>query len=196
MSPDPLTRLILRLRIVEAVRLTAEQRATIRATSPEKTFQTRAADYFECYGPAERCSAGELCRFEKGDRILYRNPCGMGGVLLAAKLVGFSIYNHCAAPMAVGLDVEPSEPLRAIAGWLREQSARWPQLSFPSPFRHEPNGIDGCGGRMIITGDEFSRAVQEGRFGLEAEDEAGRAVEARALAAVPYWWETRRAIDA
>lgn len=193
---DPHAQPCFRLRVVdEPPRLTREQRIELRAKidrgeGPE-TFATRKADHVELYGSAGRC------RFETGDRVLYRNPCGIGGLLLAAKIRGFSVDSY-GYPNVVALEVEPSAALRAVADWMRESQRtideRFPKSAAMRPVRPpQKTGLSGEGGSLFLTGEGFVRAVGDGLLGLAADDEDRRALEARQLEALPDWWDARRA---
>ncbi len=65
-----------------------------------------------------------------GDRLLWRNPLGIGGVTVSALVKGVALHDGSEEPAFVLLEVEPSEPLRAVFLWAQETVAAlgfdWP----------------------------------------------------------------------
>lgn len=133
-------------------------------------------DHFETWSPEG------TTRFSAGDRVLWRDPLGIGGVIIAAVIleaITFAGGELC----VLALNVEPSEVLRAVAQWARESVIRpdnWPKHMF------------GDGGFIAVAGDEFRRAVYAGNIRHAGKDESARAKDEVELRAMPEWWATRR----
>ena len=128
-------------------------------------------------------SASGVERFAAGDRILWRDAFGIGGIVIAASILGAAVVQG--DPCAVALNVEPSEVVRAVGEWVQEV------ISLEGrPGAVSPSGI--AGGRVIVTGEAFRRGVYDGKIRRAATDEEGRAKDAQELGAWPDWWQSRR----
>lgn len=136
--------------------------------------ETRGVDHFEIQG-----ADGSRLRFAAKDRILWKDPFGVAGLVIGATVERMETWND-AAPRAVALHVEASEPLRAVSEWIRDAHS---SLKPDSPLRP---------GMVAVTGEAFTRAAFTGQLWRAADDAEGRAREAEQLSSMPDWWESRR----
>jgi len=129
----------------------------------------------------DAATEGGTIRISTGDRILWRDPFGIGGVAIAATIGQIMVYGE-GAPCALALNVEPSEPVRAVAGWAKETGhyGEWPSAMF------------GNGCRVVVSGDTFLRDLWRGHVRLAAKDDADKAKDDTKLHMMPEWWESRR----
>lgn len=116
---------------------------------------------------------------------MWRDPFGIGGIAIAASVLGAVVYTG-GELAAVGLDVEASEVVRAIAEWAHS-SARVRALPLDWP-RH----MLGAGGRVVVVGEVFMRGVYEGKIRCARKGQEGRAKDKQELGTMPEWWATRR----
>ncbi len=134
----------------------------------------------------ELWSPGGTVRFSAGDRVLWRDPFGIGGIVIAASISGAATHTG-REPSAVALNVEPSEVVRAVAEWARESSR-----SDGWAIGNWPKHMLGDGGRAVVIGEEFARGVYAGKIRHAGKDEEGRVRDEAELCAMPEWWATRR----
>lgn len=137
----------------------------------------RPATYFDT-----SAEAGSL-RLSTGDRILWRNPFGIGGVTIAAT-IGQMMVHDGGAPCAIALHVEPSEPVRAVAEFAKETGhyGEWLPVML------------GDGGRTFVTGDTFLHDIWNGQIWPAAKDEASKVKDDAELRAMPEWWAERHSL--
>lgn len=152
---------------------TREQRRARREKELEgiDEFATKVADYVDVGAPT-----AELCRFVVGDRILWHNPAGIGGIILAARIIGILVLARTLHPHIIGLDIEPSDVMRRANKIIRETAG------ITSTVKTQ-DGLSGDGGRLFMTGDALWHGVAEGRVYLASDTEEERAK----LAEPPDW---------
>ena len=141
------------------------------------------AEYFDAYIGGESSAPH---RFSVGDRILWADAFGIGGILYAARIVAMSRWSDdtfLRGLAIVQLDIEPGDVVRQVVEHIRDQVRR--------PFAWDwPTAMNGDGGNAFIVGDMFARDIRTGKIRPAAVDDAGRAKDAAELTKMPDWWES------
>lgn len=137
---------------------------------------------------AAHIDAGKSARFSTGDRILWRNPLGIGGVTIAAT-IGHIMVHGDDSLCALALRVEPSEPVRAVAEFAKEAGHYE-----AGHYGEWPPAMLGDGGRTFVAGETFLHDIWNGQIRPAAKDEAGKAKDDAELRAMPEWWAERHSL--
>lgn len=148
-----------------------------------RAMQTRDSGIIPATHFDTSAEAGPL-RISTGDRILWRNPFGIGGITIAAA-IGQMMVHDGGAPCVLTLHVEPSEPVCAVAEFAKEAGHYGEWLSV----------MLGDGGRTFVTGDTFLYNIWNGQIRLAAKDEASKAKDDAELRAMPEWWAERHSLQ-
>lgn len=94
---------------------------------------------------------GDVVCFSKGDRLTWKNPCGIGGAEVSGVVIGTGV-DSSGRCYCIGIKTEPSESMRSI----------FEKINLP--FGNFDMNTDKLvnGGPLIAVFDVFERAVRDG----------------------------------
>jgi hypothetical protein len=111
---------------------------------------------------------GGVVTIRKGDRITWKSPCGLGGAEVSGVFMGGE--GHLRGDCVFGIDAEPSESLRKLAGELAVSPDRLNDTLakiFVGPRAIHKSGLDGSGGVFVVIGEAFEQAMRNGNLTLD-----------------------------
>jgi hypothetical protein len=114
-------------------------------------------------------SNGREVVFRSGCRVTWTNNIlGLGGATLSGVFVDAVDIGH--GEYAACIDAEPSDSLRKLADQYRGSTVpnKWPIKIHGAdwPDDYAGKGLDGNGGKLVISREELSRAVYDGYLTL------------------------------
>lgn len=145
------------------------ERRAIRLQARYARKRTLARLYRRINGPEEGARNGVVeydrhgnkLTFCKGDRLVWKDPSGIGGAVITGTFYGAIEKSGHASVVAIVAD--PSESLRSAI----DRASRSPWFHSLPPGMSNPHcGLSGYGGTIVITGDAFHRDVYDGRMTL------------------------------